>query len=77
MSDDRLVVRRLGRWQTLCLLCRIGCVEVAVELVARMLQERLVALRRGAQPHLPARRQLRFWLRNAVISSKGKGRLMR
>ena len=34
-------VRTLGRWQTLWLLCRIGCVDVALALAVEMLKEKL------------------------------------
>jgi len=34
-------VRTLGRWQTLWLLCRIGCVDVALVLAVEMLMEKL------------------------------------
>jgi hypothetical protein len=36
-------VRTLGRWQTLRLLCRIGCADVALVLAIQFLKERLGA----------------------------------
>ena len=36
-------VRTLDRWQTLWLLCRIGCVDVALVLIIQLLKERLSA----------------------------------
>ena len=36
-------VRTLDRWQTLWLLCRIGCADVALVLAIQLLKERLSA----------------------------------
>jgi hypothetical protein len=41
VSDGILTIRRLGRWQTLRLLCWIGRADLALELAIQMLTEQI------------------------------------
>jgi len=77
VADTVLIVRQLGRWRTLWLLCRMGRVDIALDLAARLLQTRFETLIASMWARSRRYRQTRFWLRKSVISSKGKGRLMR
>ena len=45
MDGEEIWIRELGRWQTLWLLCRIGCIDVALVLMVELLWQ---AMRKAA-----------------------------